>query len=119
LHLLEPSKENSSQVNKDSSQDCQVEKWRKSEVHGKPRLASILRIGNSHNFSEILGNVPKFQKYLGTFGNFWELLGKIGNLWERDLGDIPASEETVTELRRVILATEQGISRTDVHYNVL
>jgi hypothetical protein len=38
------------------------------------------------------------------------------------LGDIPASEEseeTVTELRRVILATEQGISRTDVHYNVL
>jgi hypothetical protein len=76
------------------------------------------QIGIFHKFSEILGNVPKvpkFPKYLGTFGNFWELLGTFGNFWGRDLGDIPASEEIVTELRRVVLATEQGKSRTYVH----
>ncbi len=79
--------------------------------------------GNFHKFSEIVGNIPKSSKkgeYLVKFGSFWELLGTFGiRNWERDLGpilgDIPASEETVTELRRVILAMMQGISRTDVH----
>jgi hypothetical protein len=72
-------------------------------------------IRKSHYFSEILGNVPEFLKKLEKFGKIWENLGKFGKLWERDLGDIPASEETVTELRRVISATEQGTSRADVH----
>jgi hypothetical protein len=72
-------------------------------------------VGTSHGFSEKLGNVPKFPKYLGIFrklkrifGKLWKTLGKFGNAI---LGDIPASEE----LLRVILATEQGTSWTDVH----
>jgi hypothetical protein len=68
----------------------------------------VLINGNSHKFSEFLGNIPKFQNHLGNFGKFWEILGILGSFWERVLGDIPASEEIVTELRRVILATEQG-----------
>jgi hypothetical protein len=70
---------------------------------------------NCHKLSEIFGKCSQIPK---IFGNVWENLGKfgkIGNFWERYLGDIPASEETVTELRRVILAAEQGTSRTDVH----
>jgi hypothetical protein len=50
-------------------------------------------------FSEIFGNVPKISE-------FWGNLEKIGEIWEilrifgkRCLGDISASEETVTVLR--------------------
>ncbi len=60
-------------------------------------------------------NFGKFWETSGIFGKLWETLGNFGKLRERDLGDIPASEETVTELWRVILATEQGTSRTDVY----
>ena len=74
--------------------------------------------GNYTLSSDILGKVPKFRIFgnvwerLGTFGNYWELLGTFGNGY---LGDISASEQTVTVLRHVILATEQGSSRADVH----
>ncbi len=62
--------------------------------------------GEFNKISEILGNVPNFWENLGNFGKLWETLGNFGKLWELDLGDIPASEQTVTELRSVILATE-------------
>jgi hypothetical protein len=64
--------------------------------------------GSFNKFSEILGNVPNFWETLGNFGKLWET---FWNYWELDLGDITALEQTVTELRRVILATEQGTSR--------
>jgi hypothetical protein len=60
---------------------------------------------NSQNIWETLGNV----------GKCWEMLGNVGNIWERDLGDISASDETMTELRGFILTTDQGTSRPDVH----
>jgi hypothetical protein len=71
-------------------------------------LCVFLIRGNFQKFSEILGNVPKFWEILGNFRKF-------ALIWERGLGDIPALEETVTELRRIILATEQGTSLTDDH----
>ncbi len=70
------------------------------------------------NFLEFWETFPNFGNFwgiFGNFGNFKENLRNYGKFWGRDLGDIPASEETVTELRRVILATEQGKSRADVH----
>jgi hypothetical protein len=56
----------------------------------------------------VLKFVPKFRYFLGTFGKLLETFGNFGNFWERYLGDIPALEETATELQHVILATEQG-----------
>jgi hypothetical protein len=60
-------------------------------------------------------NFGKLWETLGNFGKFWKTLGNFEFVWDRDLEDIPASEQTVTELRRVILATEQATSRTEAH----
>ena len=64
--------------------------------------------------TENLGDIPNFGNFsetLGNFGKLWETLGNFGN----DSGDISASEEIVTELRSIILVTEQGTSRAYVH----
>jgi hypothetical protein len=61
---------------------------------------------------------PNFDEF-GKFGKIWEYLGIFGEIWEilgtGRLGDISASEGTMTALRHVILATEQGTSRADIH----